>query len=684
MNFQHFKHAVAASFKKITEKSDIVLRTKATKDGMWSAYIAAYPEGSNPIFRERTEHDCNCCKSFVRSVGNVVGLIDGKLVSIWDITDIPMESHAYAIVADSMSKYVKSFEIETVFLSTEPSAGTEKTFRDVVDGGPVSWDHFFVKIPKQFVVRGTEIGPKISEINADFQVLKRSLDEITIDSTETVLELIEQNSIYRGVEHKYSVVQFNKLQRKYVKQKTESEKTLFVWGLLKNDVSSSVKRIRNTAIGSLLVDLSNDVDLETAVSAFERMVAPSNYKRPASLVTEKMVTDAKNTIETLGLTSSLLRRRASIMDIDVNNILFVDRSVGDVNETEIDDVFGEISKKSTKPKKFDKVEELGIEQFIKNVLPNAKKIEVFMENKHSKNLVSLLTAQNPTSQSIFKWGNNFSWSYTGNLADSNIKELVKNAGGVVDADVCCRLAWFNTDDLDLHMKEPGGYEIFFGNKGRLSPCGGMLDVDMNAFGGLTRSPVENIFYKDKSKMREGKYELFVQNFNHRESDNFGFVVEVDILGEKFTIEHNTPVRERANVSVLTFNYSRKNGIEILGQIPGSSVKREVWNVPTGNFVPVRMMALSPNFWEGEVGVGNKHYFFMLDGCVSDEKARAFFNEQLSDQFQKHRKVFEILGGKLEVQDVEEELSGIGFSETQRNELIVRVTGSFARVIKIKF
>jgi len=306
-------------------------------------------------------------------------------------------------------------------------------------------------------------------------------------SVETVLELIDQNSIYRGSDYSFILKEFKKHQKKFGNVKN---KDIFVWDNI--FIEESVLRIRNTAIGTLLVDLSEGKDLEQSVNAFERMVAPTNYKRPTAVVTKTMVDKAKKKIEELGLTSALERRYAYLNDITINNILFADRNTKRIITNKIDEIFDGIDTKDVK--NFKKIEELGIEDFIEKVLPTSKNIEVFLESRHEKNLVSLITSIDPTSTNLFKWDNHFSWSYNGELADSLIKERVKKAGGSIEGDLCCRLAWYNYDDLDFHMKEPDGFEIYYGDK--VSICGGgRLDVDMNAGSGNTREPVENIFYR---------------------------------------------------------------------------------------------------------------------------------------------------------------------------------------------
>jgi hypothetical protein len=338
------------------------------------------------------------------------------------------------------------------------------------------------------------------------------------------------------------------------------------------------------------------------------------------------------------------------------------------------------SQVSDRAQALDSVEEVPIERFIGEVLPRAESIEALFENKHGGNLVSLIAPANRDAGQLFRWNNPFSWSYVGELADS-IKERVKRAGGNVTGDLCCRLAWFNHDDLDFHLQEPGGHEIYFATRARPSPYGGILDVDMNAGHGTTREPVENIFYAQRERMREGIYRLFVHQFCKREADNAGFEAEIDFMGAVYRFGYPRTLRTGEEVTVARFSYSHKGGFVILESLPSTQATRTVWGLPTQTFHRVNVMMLSPNHWDG-AGVGNKHFFFMLDGCVNDGTARGFFNEFLPVSLDKHRKVLEMVGSKLKPAPAEQQLSGLGFSSTQKNTLVCRVKGSFTRTIKV--
>lgn len=672
MDFDKIRTAVAARFAQMTKDGQTLFVTATTRDDIWATYLGSFPAGTDPIYRERTEHDCNCCKQFIRTVGNVVAIENGALVSIWDVE---VDDANYQIVADAMAQYVKSKPIANTFLHYEPHAGRAATFEQLV-GTVRKWDHFHVTIPKAYVKPKAAIAGILSAERSQRDVMFRALSEITIDAIDTVLDLISQNSLYRGEEHKHAVSGFRKLKIAFDQAATAEQREYFAWKASCTAIPA-IARIRNTSIGTLLVDLSEGIkDMEGAVRSFEAMVAPANYKRPTALVTPKMVEAAKAAVAELGLTSSLERRYAALSDISINNILFADRSA---KRKITGDVFDDIATQASRKKTLNKIEEVPIAKFLADIVPNAETIELLVENRHANNFVSLITAVDPTAKPLFKWNNPFSWSYAGDVTDV-IKERVKAAGGNVTGDVCCRLAWFNYDDLDFHMHEPSGQRIYFGNRRSLT---GSLDVDMNAGYGRSRTPVENIVYPDKQKMKNGTYILEVHQYNQRETTNVGFEVQIDVCGTVHTFHYDRPVTDRARHTIAKLHV--KNGEVTVEPVMESQQRsKEVWDVTTETWQKVNVIMNSPNHWDGEQGIGNKHYFFMLDGCINDGTARGFYNEFLHSDLDKHRKVLEMVGSKIRTQETVNQLSGVGFSSTVRNNITVRVTGAFTRTIKVVF
>lgn len=665
--FGAVQSALTKHFKRMSEHP--LFRTDAEGDVLWETYLKSFPPGTNPLYKVRAEYDCSCCRQFVRHLGGVVAIVGGEVVTLWDFK---VEGSFQAVI-DAMREYVEGRTIQSVYLHSERLVGTANSRQLLDDKSVKTWDHFHVNLPVEVVVAKGAIGTAVGEWATTQGVMQRALTEITPDAVDTVVDLIAQGSLYRGEEHKFLVTEFRALQKRY---RTAARPELFVWENLRV-VSASVAHIRNSVIGTLLVDLSEGKELEEAVRAFEVKVAPTNYKRPTALVTKAMVAKAQEKVNELGLATALERRYATLDDLTVNNILFADRATRRTGN-----VFDEIAASAAVDvKKLGKIEEIGVEDFVEKVLPTATEVQVLLENRHAGNMVSLIAPVDATAQPLFKWANGMSWSYVGDLADS-IKERVKKAGGSVTGDYRASLAWWNFDDLDLHLKLPDRDEISFMHKTHYATRGS-LDVDMNAGHGTTRNAVENITFPERKQMLEGEYTLFVNQYCQRETADVGFEVEMEFEGAVWGFAWPKAVRTSQNVVVCKFEYNHKTGLKIVESLPSTSTSKTVWGLATQTFHKVRCVMLSPNRWDGGV-VGNKHYFFMLDRCVNDGTARGFFNEFLKEELTPHRKVLEMVGAKMKTERAEEQLSGLGFSSTRREWVLCKVKGSFTRTVKVVF
>ena len=665
-DFKPFASAVDAQYKAMlkadTQKRNMFL-IDATGDELWAHYLASFPEGTNPMFRERTEHDCSCCRNFIKNIAGVVFLKDGKLSTVWDKVSGCEE---YDVVAAKMAEFVRSKQIFGPFVAQMTIYGAAQTKHN-----GETWNHFHAQVPREYIAKNLHSNV-VGLRRDDVAILKRSLEEITDDSVEIVSELIAQKSLYRGEEHKSTIKALLDLKKKYNKLSGE-QKVFFLW-----ETATPATRIRNTVIGTLLTDLSEGVDLEAAVKSFEAKVAPANYKRPKALVTQKMIDQAKKTVEELGIEDSLYRRYAVKTDISVNNVLFADNSVKPLM---VGGVFDNIKPTAQKAAvDFKNVETVEVSRFLSDVLPKATEVELFVENKLFGNFVSLVAPVHIDSKPLFKWDNGFSWSYDGEVTDS-IKERVKKAGGKVDGDIRISLSWHNKDDLDLGVVK-GGEKLYFGHK---RAFGAHLDVDTN--GGGTHNyvdPVENIVWAKRSDLKKGVYKIYVNQWSKRTSDNQGFEVEVEIMGDIYTYSarDNMPSGKTIEIGTLTVNGATGDVIVGGGLKKGGS-SREKWGIKSGDFVPVEMIMRSPNFWDDKK-IGNQHVFFMLKGCKNPESTRGFYNEFLRDDLTEHRKVFEMLAGVLKTPVSDDQLSGVGVSTTQKTSVIVRVSGATKRLINVSF
>lgn len=685
--FKIFKSAVQKNISRMTKGGALLYTTDIDKDDLWVHYLSSYPEGTNGMHKSRLVYDCTACKQFVRGIGNVVTLVDNKPVSIWRVaSELPSP---FDVVAKALADLVESRKIADRFLSEFSNIGVDSNKQMLDDGKVVTWEHFYCQLPQAYVGSSGDI----ARHRDSKALLHRALTELSQDSCSTVKELIEQGGvIYRGEENLPALKKFMEYKEKYDKV-ADAGKENWLWENSHNN--QMVAHIRNTAFGTLLVDLSAGVELDEAVFKFNKIMSPDRYQRPTPVLTKKTIESAQRRVAELGLNDSLERRFAVADDVAVADVLFVDRSVQGrmVGGSVVADVFDSMVKESdvsTAARSADKAEEIKIEDFLSSVLKGGvSSIEMLVEGRHAGNLMSLVSPVHKDAPSLLKWSNNFGWAYNGDVTDSVIKANVKSAGGKVDGVLRFSIQWndgsvHNPNDFDAHCREPGGDHIYYGTRGTSHKSSGSLDVDI-IHPEKGKAAVENIVWTNKASMPGGVYRMSVHNFSHN-GGRTGFSAEIEFDGTLHHLSYPKELRHGQTVEVAEVSFNKKEGTFTLKPlIDCTQPSKDIWGVSTQSFVPVSMMMLSPNHWAGQHGVGNKHYMFILKGCKNPGTPRGFFNEFLRDDLRSDRKVFEALGSRMRVAPSEDQLSGLGFSSTISNSIVVKVSAKGpSRMYKVVF
>ena len=206
--FPTFAKTVATSFQAIVKAPQVYV-TGIDGDALYQRYLAAFPDGTNPISRSRPS-------TSARAAGTSFGA--------------PVASSPSAIRAPSApSGTRRPRRRRTRTTSWPPRCATpcsprsisdlyrvgpkENSFgaattRSLDDGGrALTWDHLHTDaIPKALQV----VSP--DQVRGDYrttvQVFTRGLVELAPSALDTVLALIEANNLYRGAEHKAAVAQF--------------------------------------------------------------------------------------------------------------------------------------------------------------------------------------------------------------------------------------------------------------------------------------------------------------------------------------------------------------------------------------------------------------------------------------------------------------------------------------------
>lgn len=708
-----FSKLIQAQFDKMCQTGKL-FRVKMSGQAVWDLYLASFNDGDDPKFRDpaSSTHNCNLCKNFIRRYGNIVSVSeDNTLESIFDV----LAEEEFTSVATALSSAIRSSSIDRVFFETfnelnslnyEKCSKANTVFRlglaqnikrytaeEAAIYGVVKandtyvFNHLHLDVPTVFVDKsGRSVESIMGEYRDKYSVFERAMEEINLDTFILVKDLINQGSLFDGATHLEALEKFIGFRAAYAAlDTTRACKDNWLWKTT-YDMHERFAKFKNTLMGVLCTELAQGKDINAACQAWNKRVDPVNYMKAKAPFTEKQRKEAQKLVEEGGYVESFDRRMATLDDIKVSEILHVNSGNGEIKPVSMFDSIKPGTTSQHKRSQFDTVEEVTIEKFMKDILPTCTSVEAFLENRMDGNLVTMTTAKNPNSKPMFKWPNNFSRTFNGNLAGkSMIKEAVKAAGGKVDGVLRFSIMWSgdNVDDsdLDAHCYEPNGGHIYFGDRyGRNSA--GNLDVDVTRpISQMPKGAVENITYPIITKMPTGQYVFSVNQFSARQSK--GFKAEIAFGDNLFLYEYARPVVGTIKVATVTLDKGEFTIVHHLPASEGPGVSKEMYGLQSNNFHKVNLVCLSPNHWDGH-GIGNKYYMFMLEGCKSPVELRSFHIEDLIPELYDVRRVLEPLADTIMVPSTDGQLSGLGFNATVHDELIVRLGGSFKRVVKIKF
>ena len=113
-------------------------------------------------------------------------------------------------------------------------------------------------------------------------------------------------------------------------------------------------------------------------------------------------------------------------------------------------------------------------------------------------------------------------------------------------DVQATLRWVGDADLDLHVFDPDGVEIFFENA--RSPSGGLLDVDMVPDCGTSGNNVENVFWPEGGSI-PGVYQAFVNHYPSSCTQSASYELELRIDGTVVASDSGTLAIDQSSAPI---------------------------------------------------------------------------------------------------------------------------------------
>lgn len=381
-DYKAFMKHINNTFENFNNQQTPLFNTDA--EDLFNLYIKYIPNGYKRYY------DCNTCKKFFNTFGGLVTVDkDGHTKSVlWEDEHAP---EFFKLSVKALKDKVKASKITSVFYHNTKSLGV------VSSGG---WPHFaitnFKSIHKDKLKTPFQ---KSAEKTQDFETISRALDEFKLSTLNTAIQIAKSEALYRG-ETILGMAKWLQELKRESDRVAKCRKNNVIWKAIAT-APAGFCHPRSSVLGSLLEDIDAGYPFDTVKAKFDAKMNPAKYQRPQAAPTVGNINQAEKIFEKLNLKDSLKRRFAVMDDIQV----FVWKTKPSYAAKAVKPKKGIFSNLVPETNHSDYTMPaitITMEKFKRTVLPEAKKIKVFVRNTLSS-FTALVTAKYPDAEPILKW-----------------------------------------------------------------------------------------------------------------------------------------------------------------------------------------------------------------------------------------------------------------------------------------
>ena len=393
-NYEGFLSDIRNNFNQLVGEGNTPLFT-TNINNLYEIFLSGLPEEA------KQHYNCRCCRRFVDRFGGIVTITEvGRIIPVMWTKNVPV---FFKEAVNRVYRAVARAKVTGVFFSDTAELGAFETG---------SWKHIAVRVPAK-MVHNSKIETaqqRAAMKDEEHRLLCEAMNHYSKNTIEQAVNLLRSDDLYRSEKVLGCAEWLMRIRREIDATNTQHRSNL-LWRYAAT-APVGYCHVRSGMIGTLLDDIAAGMSLAAVKARFADKMNPVKYQRPTAAPSATNVRLAEKLIEDLGLTESLKRRFARLEEL--NTVWLPAKRNA---EPRRNGVFASVvTKEECAPAVSDALTP-GItmtwEKFLRKVLPNAIKVEYYVESKN-QSFAAILTAADETAPPIIQWDNDeqrnpFSW-----------------------------------------------------------------------------------------------------------------------------------------------------------------------------------------------------------------------------------------------------------------------------------